>query len=188
MISSTPSRSLALIAFGLAMATPALAGASPEQFAQAAPVQQAPLPPLAAAPAPAVAPAPTPAVSTPAAPVAAAAAPDPAMDERIRALQGQLAITTDQLPQWTAFAQTMRDNARSTDQLFRQRASAAASMNALQNMQSYAVTARQYADNTQALATAFEALYGGLSPEQKQKADALFRQQATQNAASRPAR
>jgi len=77
----------------------------------------------------------------------------------------------------------MRDNATKTDALFRQRASAAANMNALDNMKSYAEISRAYADNTQALATAFEALYGVLSVQQKQTIDTLFRQDATRTAA-----
>jgi hypothetical protein len=169
---SHPPRAL----LGAAILLASLAAAALPAAAQTPPVQATPLPAVAPAPAPAQAPAQAPAPA------------DPAMEQRIRALQAQLNITTDQLPQWTIFAQTMRANAQSTDALFRQRASAAASMNALENMQSYAVTARQYADNTQALATAFAALYGSLTPAQKQAADTLFRQQATQNAAARKTR
>lgn len=102
-----------------------------------------------------------------------------AIDQRIAALQARLAITTAETPAWDAFAQTMRDNAAATDALFVQRAQTAASMNAVQNMQSYAQVARAYADNTQKLADAFGTLYGQLSPAQKQTADLLFRAQAT---------
>lgn len=109
--------------------------------------------------------------------------PQSAADQRIQALQAQLQITATQLPQWNAFAQVMRDNATKTDTLFRQRASATAGMNALDNMKSYAEIARAYADNTQALATAFEALYGVLSVQQKQTIDTLFRQDAARTAA-----
>jgi protein CpxP len=105
-----------------------------------------------------------------------------AADQRIQALRAQLHITDAQVPQWNAFAQAMRDNATSTDALFRQRASAAATMNALDNMKSYAQIARVYADNTQALATAFEALYGLLTDQQKQTIDLLFRQEAARTA------
>ena len=87
------------------------------------------------------------------------------------------------MPQWNAFAQAMRDNATSTDALFRQRATSAATMSALDNMKSYAQVARAYADNTEALATAFEALYGVLTDQQKQTIDTLFRQEASRTAA-----
>jgi protein CpxP len=109
--------------------------------------------------------------------------PQTAADQRIQALRTQLHITDAQLPQWTAFAQTMRDNATSTDALFRRRAGAAATMSALDNMKSYAEVARAYADNTEALAKAFEALYGVLTDQQKQTIDTLFRQEAARTAA-----
>ena len=112
--------------------------------------------------------------------------PESAADQRIRALQTQLSITGAQMPQWNAFAQAMRDNATSTDTLFRQRATSAASMSALDNMKSYAQVARAYADNTEALANAFEVLYGVLSDQQKQTIDTLFRQQSAQNVATQP--
>jgi hypothetical protein len=128
---------------------------------------------------------PPPPQTAPTQPQTAATPPSPqaAADQRIQALRTELHIADAQLPQWNAFAQVMRDNATKTDALFRQRATAAASMNALDNMRSYADIARAYADNTQALATAFEALYGVLSVQQKQTIDTLFRQDATRTAA-----
>ena len=121
------------------------------------------------------------------APAATPASPSPqaAADQRIQALQTALHITDAQMPQWNAFAQAMRDNATGTDALFRQRASTAATMSALDNMKSYAEIARAYADNTEALEKAFEALYGTLSDQQKQSADLLFREDAARNAAQR---
>jgi hypothetical protein len=118
-------------------------------------------------------------------PQTAPSAPSPqsAADQRIQALRAQLHITDAQVPQWNAFAQAMRDNATSTDALFRQRASAAATMSALDNMKSYAQVARAYADATEALATAFEGLYGVLTDQQKQTIDTMFRQEAARTAA-----
>jgi protein CpxP len=109
------------------------------------------------------------------------ASPQEAAEQRLSSLQAILHITDAQTPQWTAFAQATRDNATSTDALFRQRASSAQSMNALDNMKSYAQVARAYADNTEKLSAAFEALYGVLSDQQRQTIDMLFRQQATQS-------
>jgi periplasmic protein CpxP/Spy len=137
----------------------------------------APLPPTAAATSPAPAAAP-PAGSAP------SAATQAAVDQRIRALQSQLGITEAQMPLWSAFTQAMRDNAAATDALFTQRAGAVATMNAPDNMHSYAQIARAYADNTERLATAFDSLYASLSDTQKQAADTLFRQQAA--AAAQP--
>ncbi len=110
---------------------------------------------------------------------AAANATSTAIEQRVQLLHSQLGITTEQTPLWDAFAQAMRDNATSTEQLFQQRASAAATMTAVDNMHSYATLARTYADDTAKLSTAFDSLYASLSPTQKQAADTLFRQQAT---------
>ena len=121
------------------------------------------------------APAPPPVTSntTQAPPSAQAAA-----DARLSALQSQLHITQAQMPQWNAFAQVMRDNAQSTDALFRQRAAGVQSMNAVANMQSYAQISRAYADGAEKLAASLGTLYGILSDPQKQAADTLFQQQA----------
>jgi periplasmic protein CpxP/Spy len=137
----------------------------------------APLPPTAAAATPAPA-------ATPPTGSAPSAATQAAVDQRIRMLQSQLGITEAQMPLWSAFTQAMRDNAAATDALFTQRAGAVATMTAPDNMHSYAQIARAYADNTERLATAFDALYASLSDTQKQAADTLFRQQAT--AAAQP--
>jgi LTXXQ motif family protein len=115
---------------------------------------------------------------------APSAATQAAADQRIRTLQSQLGITDAQMPLWSAFAQAMRDNAAATDALFAERAGAVKTMNAPDNMHSYALIARAYADNTERLATAFDSLYASLSDTQKQAADTLFRQQAT--AAAQP--
>jgi periplasmic protein CpxP/Spy len=99
-----------------------------------------------------------------------------AVEQRIGALQTKLAITPAQTHDWNGFADAMRDNATSTDQLFRQRADNAASMSAVDNMKSYAAIARSYADNTEKLSTAFATVYAKLSPNQQKTADELFRQ------------
>lgn len=138
-----------------------------------------PLPPTPA-PAAASAPAAAPSSNSP----APSAATQAAIDQRIKTLQSQLGITEAQMPLWSAFSQAMRDNAAATDTLFTQRAGAVATMNAPDNMRSYAQIARAYADNTERLATAFDSLYASLSETQKQAADTMFRQQAT--AAAQP--
>jgi hypothetical protein len=139
----------------------------------------APLP-STTAPTISAAPAATPPSSAP----APSAATQAAVDQRIKMLQSQLGITEAQMPLWSAFTQAMHDNAAATDALFTQRAGAVATMNAPDNMHSYAQIARAYADNTERLATSFDSLYASLSDAQKQAADTLFRQQAT--AAAQP--
>ncbi len=123
---------------------------------------------LAAAPATALA---QPGAPGPPAPPVAQVSVQPQMqaatEQRIAGLQAQLAITPEQMPQWTAFAQVMRDNAQTTDMLFRQRAAGMQSMDAVANMQSYAQISRAYADGTEKLATSFDTLYRTLSAPQK---------------------
>jgi hypothetical protein len=121
----------------------------------------------------------SPAAASPSSPPALSTETQAAVDERIKMLQTQLGITEAQMALWSAFAQAMRENAAATDALFTQRAGSVMTMNATENMHSYAQIARAYADNTERLATAFDSLYASLSDTQKQAADTLFRQQAS---------
>jgi protein CpxP len=134
------------------------------------------------APAATQAPAPVPATSQSSTPAQTQSQMQTATELRISGLQAQLAITSAQMPQWNAFAQVMRENAQTTDALFRQRAAGVQSMNAVENMQSYAQLSRAYGDGNEKLAAAFQASYAMLSDQQKQAADTLFRQQAAQSA------
>jgi protein CpxP len=90
-------------------------------------------------------------------------------------LHDQLGITPQQQPQWDQFTQVTRDNAEDMQQAFADRGAKIATMNAAENMQSYAALAQVHAANMQKLATAFQSLYSTLTPEQKQTADRLFR-------------
>jgi hypothetical protein len=99
------------------------------------------------------------------------------IEQRIGALKTRLAITPAEEATWDAFAKTMRDNTTETDTLFAQRVGGASAMTAPENMHSYAQIARAYADNTERLSAAFDALYAGLSDTQKAAADTLFREQ-----------
>jgi protein CpxP len=106
------------------------------------------------------------------------------VEQRISELHSQLNITDQQSKQWDAFTQTMRDNAKKTDGAFRDRASKLSGMNADDAMKSYAALAQQHAENMQKLSSAFSDLYAVLSPEQKQVADAMYRnEQAKKKAA-----
>lgn len=97
------------------------------------------------------------------------------VEQHITQLHAQLRITAAQQAPWDQFAEVMRDNAKDMDHLLDQRQAGFASMNAVDNMQSYAQIAQQHAQDTQKLATAFQALYGSLSDEQKKNADVVFR-------------
>ncbi len=106
------------------------------------------------------------------------------VEQKIAELHSQLNITDQQSKQWDAFTQTMRDNATKTDGAFRDRASKLSSMNADDAMKSYAALTQQHAENMQKLSSAFSDLYAVLSPEQKQVADAMSRnEQAKKKAA-----
>jgi periplasmic protein CpxP/Spy len=97
------------------------------------------------------------------------------VEKRIDDLHAQMKITSQQAPQWDAFAQTMRDNATKTDEAFHDRAQKLPSENADDAMKSYAELSQLHADNMQKLAASFSALYATLSDEQKKIADPLFR-------------
>jgi periplasmic protein CpxP/Spy len=125
----------------------------------------------------------TPATSTAPAPKAKAAvrktmSPEQRVEQHITQLHKQLEITPEQQAQWDQFAQVMRDNAKSMDQVLQQRAAGFGTMNAADNMQSYAQIAQQHAQDTQKLATAFQTLYGAMSDDQKKNADAVFQARA----------
>jgi protein CpxP len=99
------------------------------------------------------------------------------IEKRINDLHSALNITAAQSSQWDAFAQTMRDSAKKTDDAYRDRAQKLPSLNADDAMKSYAAITQLRADNTQKLTTAFSALYATLSADQKNTADVMFRYQ-----------
>jgi protein CpxP len=142
------------------------------------------LPPVAAM---AQAPVPSPA-APPSAPVTAAAAALPKdagvrLDQHNKQLHDQLGITPAQQPQWDQFIAVTRSNALAMHQAFADRGDKLGTLNAADNMQSYADLAKVHADNMAKAAAAFGTLYAALSPEQKQTADAIFRNRAEKQAA-----
>ena len=106
------------------------------------------------------------------------------VDQRINDLHSKLQITAAEEPEWKKFAQTMRENARKMDQSFESRVDKIQSMNALDNMRSYARLSQQHAQDVQSLVPAFQALYGKMSQAQKQTADQVFREDANRGAQS----
>ncbi|WP_430388891.1 Spy/CpxP family protein refolding chaperone [Dyella sp. 20L07] len=98
-----------------------------------------------------------------------------AVEQRITELHTKLKITDQQSKPWDAFAQTMRDNAQKADQSFRDRSQKLSTMSAADAMKSYADITQMHADNMKKLSSAFSDLYAVLSPEQKQLADAMYR-------------
>jgi protein CpxP len=104
-----------------------------------------------------------------------------AVETRITDLHTKLKITDQQSKQWNAFAQTMRDNAQKADQAFRDRAQKLATMSATDVMKSYADLTQLHADNMKKLSSAFDDLYSALSADQKQIADAMYRNTGPKN-------
>ena len=157
---------LAPAAFAALLCLPAAAFAQTSQAPAAAPPAMAP-----------------PAASSTGAAAPHAAATAPAMnkdiqakvDQHITQLHAQLKITAAQEPQWKQFADVMRDNARDMDGVVQERTQQLGSMNALQNMQSYAKLAQAHAEHLQKLVSAFETLYTSLPQQQQQFADQVFR-------------
>ena len=94
------------------------------------------------------------------------------VEQSIKELHAQLKITPAEEPQWEPFAQAMRDNARDIDQALAQQS---ASMNAVQNMEWHAKIAEADVKHLQKLIPPFQNLYASLSPEQKRRADDIFR-------------
>jgi protein CpxP len=188
---------ITLLATSLLAAAPAWAQTT---GTQPAPATSAPAA-TAAAPAPSTAPpaasAPSAAATTPKSAMhhshAAASAIPPGqtmealVEKRIDDLHRQLHIASTESSQWDQFAQVMRDNAKEIDQAYADRAQKIGSMSAVDSMQSYAQIEQLRAQQMQKLVPAFQTLYASLSDQQKQQADALFRNQAAKAQAHRQA-
>lgn len=114
-------------------------------------------------------------------PVAAAAPNQTVLDHvnrRLGSLKQRLEITHEQEGAWHAFAQVSRENATAMAKLYDQRAQHIGTMNAVQNMESYAAIQARQADDMNKLSAAFQTLYGKLTPPQQHKVDAMFRIEA----------
>ncbi len=108
-----------------------------------------------------------------------AATTKPAVDPveaRITDFHTKLKITSDQEASWGAFAQVMRDNAKTMDGMLRQRAQNLRSMSAIDDLKSYRDFTQAHADGLQKLIPAFETVYDSMTPDQKKNADAVFAQ------------
>jgi protein CpxP len=117
------------------------------------------------------------------APAPAQAAPTPAkathsskVETRIKSLHAQLKITPDEEQEWSAVAQTMRDNASEMDQLVQQRTQQRTGMSAVDDMKSYEAIVQAHADEMQKLVPAFEALYAKMPAAQQKRADTVINQ------------
>jgi hypothetical protein len=105
------------------------------------------------------------------------------VETHLAQLRAQLAITPAQQAPWEAFAKISRDNATELHDRFQQRETQFSRINAVENMADYATIAELHATQLRRLATAFQALYAVLSPEQQRSADVGFRTRRTPGAA-----
>jgi periplasmic protein CpxP/Spy len=96
------------------------------------------------------------------------------VEARVKALHARLKITQEQEESWGNVAQAMRDNAKTMEQLTRARAEGGKTMNAIEDLKSYAEIADAHADGLKQLIPAFEPLYASMSDAQKKSADRLF--------------
>ena len=145
---------VALLAAGvLAPAAQAGSSASPQLVAQASTTT----------------PAPSTTQKAPAATTHAKKKPVDRVEARITELHSRLKITDAQATQWDAFAQVMRDNAKSMTDALDKRAAAAKTATAVDDMRSYQAVTQAHADGMAKLVPAFESLYNAMSPEQQKK-------------------
>ena len=94
---------------------------------------------------------------------------------RIKQMHVKLKITPAEEEQWFKVAQAMRDNAITMDRLTQARADQGKTMNAIDDLRSYAEITEAHADGLRKLTPAFAALYLTMSDAQKLDADTMFR-------------
>jgi protein CpxP len=106
--------------------------------------------------------------------------PPPAFDPtaRIKYLHDRLRITAEQEPLWDTVAQAIRDNARETAPLLKERFRATTSGNTPDILHAYEALGEVQLDNFKKFIAAFEPLYASLPDNQKRIADAVLRESA----------
>jgi protein CpxP len=112
---------------------------------------------------------------SPAAKPARRRSPVAAVEARISELHRSLHITPAEEPQFKTYADVMRQNAQTIEALFAQRAKST-DRSAVARLRWYAQLTAAHAEAVGKLVVPFEALYQGLSADQKKAADTLFEQ------------
>lgn len=101
--------------------------------------------------------------------------PTERVETRIKKLHEALHITSGQEQIWAPVAQAMRDGAQMMQQALERRQQSP-SMTAVDDLKNYQAIAQAHAQSLDKLVPAFDALYAGLSDDQKKEADTLFNQ------------
>jgi protein CpxP len=96
-------------------------------------------------------------------------------EAHIKDLQAKLKITPAQEDLWNKVTQVMRENAKTMDTLIQARVEKAKTMNTVEDLKSYSEITQAHADGLKNFIPVFEALYAGMSDDQKKEADSLFR-------------
>jgi hypothetical protein len=105
------------------------------------------------------------------------------VEQRITGLHDKLQITAAEEANWTAVAQTMRDNSAAMQKLVAEKkAQSPATMTALEDMMNYQTFAQAHVDGLKKLNMAFKTLYDAMPDAQKKVADETFRTFGRDNA------
>ena len=107
--------------------------------------------------------------------IAAKASAQDRVETRIKDMHAKLKITQAQEEQWAKVAQVMRDNEKAVEPLIKARKENAKTMTAVDDLKSYGGITDAHADGIKKFTPVFATLYAGMSDNQKQEADALFR-------------
>jgi len=97
-------------------------------------------------------------------------------EAQIKELQGELKITDAQKVLWSNLTQVMRENAKEMDALTKDRAENTKNMNAVEHLKFHSQITEAHLAQQKKFIPPFEALYAGMSDEQKKSTDTIFRQ------------
>lgn len=96
------------------------------------------------------------------------------VEARVKDLHSKLKITAAQEDQWSKVAEVMRENAAAMEPLVKARREKGTTLNAVEDLKSYARITDTHAAGLNKFIPVFEALYASMSDEQKKIADNLF--------------
>jgi periplasmic protein CpxP/Spy len=109
----------------------------------------------------------------PAAAAATSSKPE-TVEQRVTELKAALKITPDQETKWKAVADAMRQNAGMMDKLVQDKRAKAASMTAVDDLETYQDFTKAHLDGLKNLTSAFKSLYDSMPADQKKNADQVF--------------
>jgi protein CpxP len=96
------------------------------------------------------------------------------VEQRITDLKAALKITPDQETKWNAVADAMRQNAGAMDKLVQDKRAKAATMTAVDDLETYQDFTKAHLDGLKNLTSAFKSLYDAMPADQKKNADQVF--------------